>query len=86
MEPVDTEGDHSSDANTGLTLALFPPAGHQEREAGHEAAVRPLPPGQADPLPSLHHPRHRECLLFLPPPQIVCDRSAFLPLAGGQEA
>lgn len=36
----------------------FVAAGDQEREANHEAAVRPISPGEADPLQSLHHPRH----------------------------
>lgn len=46
-------------------------SGHQEREANHETSVRQISSGEADPVQSLHHPRHREYhTVHLPSPQL----------------
>lgn len=37
-------------------------AGEQERTSDYEAAVRQVPPGQTDPVPSQHRPHHRESI------------------------
>lgn len=50
-----------------LVPSSFATSGHQEREANHEAAVRPVSSGEADPVQSLHHPRHCKDRILKPP-------------------
>lgn len=72
--------------STGLTRCVFFPysfvlatSGDQKREANHETSVRQIPAGQADPVQSLHHPRHCKLLHLKSPPTFLLFLFLFLP-------